>query len=74
MSCASEKILKKGKTLTLKAKLVPTGAEAKVKYKSSNKKVATVSAKGKVKAKKAGTAVITITAGKVKTTCKITVK
>ena len=70
----TEKILKKGKTLTLKAKLVPTGAEAKVKYKSSNKKVATVSAKGKVKAKKAGTAVITITAGKVKTTCKITVK
>lgn len=66
--------LKKGKTLTLKAKLVPTGAEAKIKYKSSNKKVATVDSKGRVKAKKAGTAVITVTAGKVKTTCEVTVK
>lgn len=70
----AKKTLKKGKTLTLKAKLVPTGTEAKVTYKSSNKKVATVDSKGKVKAKKAGTAVITVTAGKVKTTCKITVK
>ena len=70
----AKKTLKKGKTLTLKARLVPTGAEAKVTYKSSNKKVATVDAKGKVKAKKAGTAVITVTAGKVKKTCMITVK
>ena len=70
----TKQTLKKGKTLALKAKLVPTGAEAKITYKSSNTKVATVDAKGNVKAKKAGTAVITVTAGKVKATCKITVK
>ena len=70
----TKQTLKKGKTLALKAKLVPTGAEAKITYKSSNTKVATVDAKGNVKAKKAGTAVITVMAGKVKTTCKITVK
>lgn len=70
----TKKTLKKGNTLTLKAKLVPTRAEAKITYKSSNTKVATVDAKGKVKAKKVGTAVITVTAGKVKSTCKITVK
>ena len=34
--------LKKGKTFVLKAKLVPTGAEAKITYKSSNTKLATV--------------------------------
>ena len=70
----TKQTLKKGKILALKAKLVPTGAEAKITYKSSNTKVATVDAKGNIKAKKAGTAVITVTAGKVKATCKITVK
>lgn len=68
------KILKKGKSTTLKAKLVPASAEAKITYKSSNKKVATVSSKGKVKAKKKGTAVIKIKAGSIVTTCVITVK
>ena len=68
------KSLKKGKSFTIKAKLLPTGAEAKITYKSSNKKVATVNAKGKVTAKKAGTAVITVTAGGIKQTCTVTVK
>lgn len=68
------KNLKKGKSFTIKAKLLPTGAEAKVTYKSSNKKVAMVNAKGKVTAKKAGTAVITVTAGGIKQTCTVTVK
>ena len=68
------KSLKKGKSFTIKAKLLPTGAEAKVTYKSSNKKVATVNAKGKVTAKKAGTAVITVTAGGIKQTCIVTAK
>ncbi|MDO4322085.1 MAG: Ig-like domain-containing protein [Lachnospiraceae bacterium] len=66
--------LKKGKSTTLKPKLSPKGAEAKITYKSSNKKVATVNASGKIVAKKKGTAVITVTAGKVKKTCKVTVK
>lgn len=68
------KTLKKGKSTTLKAKLAPASAEAKITYKSSNKKVATVNAKGKVTAKKKGTAVITVKAGSIVTTCTITVK
>lgn len=68
------KSLKKGKSFTIKAKLLPAGAEAKVSYKSSDKKVVTVNAKGKVTAKKAGTAVITVTAGGIKQTCTVTVK
>lgn len=69
-----EKTLKKGKSFTIKAKLMPLGAEAKVTYKSSDKKVATVNSKGKVVAKKKGTAVITVKAGKVSRQCKITVR
>ena len=66
--------LKKGKSTTLKPKLSPKGAEAKITFKSSNKKVATVDAKGKIVAKKKGKAVITVKAGKVSKTCTVTVK
>lgn len=52
--------LKKGESLQLKATLTPEGATAKLTWKTSNPKVATVSSKGKVTAKKAGTAVITV--------------
>ena len=67
-----------GKSLTLKATVTPKKASSKaVVWKSSNKKVATVTSKGVVKAKKAGTVKITATAkdgsGK-KATCKVTVK
>ena len=67
-----------GKKQTLKATVTPKKASSKaVVWKSSNKKVATVTSKGVVKAKKAGTVTITATAkdgsGK-KATCKITVK
>ena len=68
------KTLAKGKTLVLKPTLVPAGAQAKISYTTSNKKVATVDAKGKVTAKGKGKAVITITAGKVKKNCTVTVK
>ena len=68
------KTLKKGKSFTIKAKLTPSGAEAKIKYSSSNKKIATVNGKGKVTAKKAGTATITVKAGNVTKTCVVTVK
>lgn len=69
--------LKKGKKFTLKAKLSPSNVYTsykKVKWSSSNKKVATVSSKGKVTAKKKGTAYITATAhnGK-KAKCKVSV-
>ena len=67
-----------GKKQTLKATVTPKKASSKaVVWKSSNKKVATVTSKGVVKAKKAGTVTITATAkdgsGK-KAACKVTVK
>ena len=46
----------------------------KVKWSSSKKAVASVTKKGVVKAKKKGKATITIKAGSLKKTCKITVK
>ena len=70
----ASKNLAKGKTLVLKPILLPAGAKGKITYKSSNTKIATVDANGKITAKGKGTAQITITAGKVKKTCKVTVK
>ena len=71
--------LKVGKTLQLKVKKFTPASplNTKVKWTTSNKKVATVDKNGKVKAKKAGTAVITCTSQdnkKVKAKCTITVK
>lgn len=67
-----------GGKFTLKVKKVtPKKANKAVKYKSSNKKIASVSKKGVVKGKKAGTATITVTSKsnkKVKATVKVTVK
>lgn len=66
----TKKTLTVGKKVTLKVK----GTRKKVKWSSSNKKVASVSSKGKVKAKKAGKATITAKVGKKKYKCRITVK
>ena len=69
--------LKKGKKKTIKYTVYPANAvNKKVKFKSSNKKVATVSSKGVIKAKKKGKATITITTveGNVKAKIKVTVK
>ena len=66
--------LKKGKTFQLKVTVTPRNSQEKVTYKSSKPKIATVSRKGKITAKKKGKAVITITSGKKKITCKVTVK
>ena len=68
--------LEKGKTVTLKATVSPsTFPDKSVTWKSSNKKVATVTSAGKVKAVKAGTATITCTSEitGAKATCKVTV-
>ena len=72
----SEATIEKGKTLTLKATITPSDlADKGVTWKSSNKKVATVSSSGKVKGVKAGTATITCTSNAtgLKATCKVTV-
>ena len=59
-----------GKTVTLKLK----NNKNKVKWSSSNKKIATVSSKGKVKGKKTGKVTIIAKVGKKKYKCKVTVK
>lgn len=59
-----------GKSVTLKVK----GTSKKVKWSSSDKKIASVSNKGKVKAKKAGKATIYAKVGSKKLKCKVTVK
>ena len=64
---------KKQKT-TLKPELYPITSQDKVKYSSSNRKVATVNSKGVVTAKKAGESKITIRAGKKTFKCTIVVK
>lgn len=72
------KTLKKGKTFQIKVKKkTPSNSVSnKMTYKSSNKKVATVSAAGKVKAVKPGRATITVIScnKKAKATIKIIVK
>ena len=68
------KTLKKGKSYTLKPVLTPRNSTENLSYKTSNKKVATVSKNGVIKAKKKGTAIITVMSGKIKKTCKIVVK
>ncbi len=60
------------KTVYLNARV--TGPSYKVKWKSSNTKVATVNSSGKVTARKTGTATISATANGVTAKCKITVK
>ena len=59
-----------GKTETLKI----SGTKKTVKWKTSNKKVATVSGKGKVTAKKAGTTTITAKVSGKSYKCKVTIK
>jgi uncharacterized protein YjdB len=60
----------------LKVKFKPINATVtdKTKWKSSNKKVATVSKSGEIVAKKAGTVTITATVGNKTAKCKVTVK
>lgn len=60
----------KGEALQLKVQ----NSKKNISWKTSNKKVATVSQSGKVKGQKKGTAVITATVGKKNLKCKITVK
>ena len=67
---STKKTLYVGSKYTLKIK----GTKKRVKWTTSNKKVATVTSKGKVTAKKKGTATITAKVGNKKYKCKITVK
>lgn len=72
---AKSKTIKKGKSFTLKATVLPTNANMKsVTFTSTNKKVATVNSKGKVTAKKAGKATIIVTTKDSKKQAKCTLK
>ncbi len=66
--------LRKGKKYQLTATVTPITSSEKVKYKSSNKKVLTVTSKGKITAKKKGTAYVIVTSGKKTVRCKVKVK
>lgn len=66
--------LKVKKSYQLKVTKTPVTTLEKVTYKSSNKKVATVSKNGKIKAKKAGKATITVKCGKKTVKVKVIVK
>ena len=69
-----KKTLRTGKKYRLKASFWPANLHGKIKWKSSNKKIASVSKKGIVKAKKKGTVRIYATYGTMKKSCKIIVK
>lgn len=70
---ATKKIAK-GKSFKIKAAATPKNTDEKITFKSSNKKVETVTSKGVVKGLKKGTATITVQSGSKKMTCKVTVK
>ena len=72
LNTTSKKLVFKSK-FTLKATVIPANAESKVSYSSSNTKVASVDSKGTITAKKVGTANITVKAGNISKTCKVTV-
>jgi uncharacterized protein YkwD len=67
-------ILKKGKTFKLKVTLTPKDSKDKIVYRTSNRKIATVSKTGKIKAKKKGKVKITVISGKKKAVCTVKVK
>ncbi len=66
--------LKKKQKVKLVPVITPVTSYDKVKYTSSNKKVAVVSNKGQITAKNKGTATITVKSGKKKVQIKVTVK
>ena len=77
VSPASATLYKGSSISSFTLKVTLTGGSGTVKYKSSNKKIATVSQKGKVKAVKAGEAIITVYLKEnksVKASCQVTVK
>lgn len=66
--------IKRKNTYQLKPVIEPITCTQKIKYKTSNKKIAKINSKGKITAVKKGTAKITISVGKKKIVCKVIVK
>ncbi|MDO4168579.1 MAG: leucine-rich repeat protein [Lachnospiraceae bacterium] len=67
-------VIKKSKKFALKPVIMPITSVQKITYKSSNKKIATVSSKGIITGKKKGKAKITVKSGSKKFVVSITVK
>ncbi len=76
ISIPKSKSLQVGDTFYIKPSITPKDAIEEYSYTSSNPKIAKVSSDGKITALKKGTATITLLTdeGKLKKTCKITVK
>lgn len=70
----SKLTLLKGGKYTLKTSMAPLTTQQKMKFSSSNKKVASVSSKGVITAKKKGTAKITVKSGGKKKTVTVSVQ
>lgn len=70
---AKKLTLKRGTKKTLAPVITPITSLEKVKFKSSNTKIVSVSSKGVVTAKKAGTAKITVSSGSKKVTVSVKV-
>lgn len=66
--------LQKKQKVILKPDVFPVTSGEKIRYISSNSKIAAVNAKGQITAKKKGTAVITVKSGAKTVKCKVTVK
>ena len=67
-------VLKKGQKQTLKPVLTPVTSMEKIRFTSSNKKVASVNQKGQITAKKKGKTRITIRSGSKKKVITVTVR
>ncbi len=66
--------LKQGDTYQLKATLTEDNkSDSKLSYKTNNKKILTVTQKGVIKALHWGEATVTVSLGKAKTACKVTI-
>lgn len=75
ISVSSKKItLSKGQSFSLNTVLSPLTTEYPAKYKSSNKKTASVSKSGVIKARKKGKCTVTVKAGKKTVKIKVTVR
>lgn len=69
-----KKTVRAGKKFKLKVSVSPSRLKKKMKWKSSNKKIATVNSKGVVKAKKKGKVKIYACYGSVKKSCTVKIK
>lgn len=66
--------LQRRKSYTFVPQLLPITSLERVTFTSSNKNVVTVTSRGRVTARRRGTAVITVRAGRIRTSCRITVR